>query len=160
MLQKYGFITALCLSLAISDFAGGFWLNGVMWQSKWDSRDKADALAVVATQEAERKKERQWQDDLQKVHDDAKKRQDIIAADAAELSDVAGKLRKQIRRMSTGQQGENSTVADISRAAATDKIVLSELLSWSVGANEQLARYADQNREAALACNAAYNAIR
>ena len=141
-------------------FAGGFWLTGVLWQGKWDARDKADALSVVAAQEAERAKERQWQADIQRVHDEAKKRNKAIAADAAELSATASRLRDKIKSMSAGQQGGNSTIADISRSAATDKVVLGQLLEWSVGTNETLARYADQNREAALTCGAAYNAIR
>lgn len=146
-------------ALAVA-FAGGFWLNGVMWQGKWSERDKADALSVVAAQEAERSKERQWQADIQRVHDESKKRQEVIAADAAELSDAANRLRDKIKSMSAGQQGGNSTATDISRSAATDKVVLGQLLEWSVGTNETLARYADQNREAALTCNAAYNALR
>ena len=141
-------------------FAGGFLLNGALWECKWSERDRADALSVVAAQEAERTKERQWQADIQRVHDEAKKRNEAIAADAAELSITANRLRDKIKSMSTGQQGGNSTIADISRSAATDKVVLGKLLEWSVGTNETLARYADQNREAALTCNAAYNALR
>ena len=141
-------------------FASGFWLNGTLWESKWSERDKADVLSVVAAQEAERAKERQWQTDIQRVHDEAKKRQETIAADAAELSDTANRLRDKIKSMSAGQQGGNSTIADISRSAATDKVVLGKLLEWSVGTNETLARYADKNREAALTCVAAYNALR
>lgn len=159
MFQKYAPFIGLCLLVAIS-FGGGFWLNGVMWQGKWDARDKADALASVAAQEAERVKERQWQSDLEKVHQDGKKRQDTIAADAAELSATVERLRSKIKSMSAGEQGGNSTIAGISRGAATDKIVLNQLLEWSVGTNETLARYADQNREAALTCNSAYNALR
>ena len=67
-------------------FAVGFWLNGTLWESKWSERDMVDALSVVAAQEAERTKERQWQADIQRVHDDAKKRQETIAADAAVLA--------------------------------------------------------------------------
>ena len=141
-------------------FAGGFWLNGTLWESKWSERDKSDALSVVAAQEAERTKERQWQVDIQRVHDEAKKRNEAIAADAAQLSDTANRLRDKIKSMSAGQQSGNSTIADISRSAATNKIVLGQLLEWSVGTNETLARYADQNREAALTCVAAYNALR
>jgi len=141
-------------------FAGGFWLNGTLWESKWSERDKSDALSVVAAQEAERTKERQWQADIQRVHDEAKKRQETIAADAAELSDTANRLRDKIKSMSAGQSSGNSTIADISRSAATDKVVLGKLLEWSVGTNEALARYADQNREAALTCVATYNALR
>ena len=141
-------------------FAGGFWLNGTLWESKWSERDRVDALSVVAAQEAERAKERQWETDIQRVHDDAKKRQETIAADAAELGDTANRLRDKIKSMSKGQSGGNTTATNISRGAATDKVVLGKLLEWSVGTNETLARYADQNREAALTCNAAYNALR
>lgn len=141
-------------------FAGGFWLNGVMWQGKWDARDKSDALAAVAAQEAERVKEHQWQEDIQRVHEDGKKRQQAIADDAAELNDTVERLRGKIKSLSAGEQGGDSAIASISRSAATDKVVLGQLLEWSVGTNETLARYADQNREAALTCNAAYNALR
>jgi len=141
-------------------FAGGFWLNGVMWQGKWSERDKADALAAVAAQEAERVRERQWQSDIERVHQDGKKRQQIIADDAAELNDTVERLRSKIKSMSAGEKSGNSAIADISRSASTDKVVLNQLLEWSVGTNETLARYADQNREAALTCAAAYNAIR
>ena len=141
-------------------FAGGFWLNGTLWESKWSERDKADALSVVAAQEAERTKERQWQADIQRVHDEAKKRQETIAADAAELSITANRLRDKIKSMSAGQQSGNSTIADISRSAATDKVVYSVMLESVIVRAEQYAGYADRNREAALTCNEAYNALR
>ena len=141
-------------------FAGGFWLSGTLWESKWSERDKADALSVVATQEAERAKERQWQADIQRVHDESKKRQETIAADAAELSNTANRLRDKIKSLSTSQQGGNSTATDISRSAATDKVMYSVMLEALVIRAEQYAGYADRNREAALTCQAAYNAIR
>ena len=141
-------------------FAGGFWLNGTLWESKWSERDKADALSVVAAQEAERTKERQWQADIQRVHDEAKKRQETIAADAAELSITANRLRDKIKSMSADQQGGNSTIADISRSSATDKVVYSVMLESVIIRAEQYAGYADRNREAALTCNTAYNALR
>ena len=141
-------------------FAGGFWLNGTLWESKWSERDKADFLSVVAAQEAERTKERQWQADIQRVHDEAKKRQETIAADAAELSITANRLRDKIKSMSADQQGGNSTIADISRSSATDKVVYSVMLESVIIRAEQYAGYADRNREAALTCNTAYNALR
>lgn len=146
-------------ALAVA-FAGGFWLNGTLWQGKWDARDKADALSVVAAQEAERAKERQWQADIQRVHDEAKKRQETIAADAAELSNTANRLRDKIKSMSAGHKGGNSTATDISRSAATDKAVYSVMLESVIVRAEQYAGYADRNREAAMTCKAAYNAIR
>lgn len=141
-------------------FAGGFLLNGTLWESKWSERDKADALSIVAAQEAERAKERQWQTDIQRVHDEAKKRQETIAADAAQLSDTANRLRDKIKSMSAGQQSGNSTAADISRSAATDKVVYSVMLESVIVRAEQYAGYADRNREAAMTCQAAYNALR
>jgi len=156
MFQRYAPFIGLCLLAAIS----GWYFTDLAWSAKWSERDRVDALSVVAAQEAERTKERQWQADIQRVHDEAKKRQETIAADAAQLSDTANRLRDKIKSMSAGQSGGNSAATNISRSAATDKVVLGQLLEWSVGTNETLARYADQNREAALTCNAAYNAIR
>lgn len=156
MFQRYAPFIGLCLLAAIS----GWYFTDLAWSAKWSERDKADALSIVAAQEAERTKERQWQADIQRVHDDAKKRNEAIAADAVELSVTANRLRDKIKSMSAGHSSGNSTIADISRSAATDKVVLGKLLEWSVGTNETLARYADQNREAALTCVAAYNALR
>lgn len=146
--------------LAIGIFSAGYFISDNSWSAKWSERDKADALSVVAAQEAERTKERQWQADIQRVHDEAKKRQETIAADAAELSVTANRLRDKIKSMSAGQSGGNSTATNISRSAATDKVVYSVMLESVIVRAEQYAGYADRNREAALTCNAAYNALR
>lgn len=146
--------------LVIGAFAGGYFISDNSWAAKWSERDKADALAAVTAQEAERIKERQWQSDLEKVHEDGKKRQEVIAADAAELSDTVERLRKQIKSMSSGEQSGNSAIADISRSAATDKVVYSVMLESVIVRAEQYAGYADRNREAALTCKAAYEALR
>lgn len=150
----------LKLGALAATFAGGFWLNGVMWQGKWSERDKADALAAVAAQEAERAKERQWQEDIQRVHEDGKKQQEVIAADAAELSNVVARLRKQIADRSANSKGANSAATDISRAAATDKVMYSVMLEALVIRAEQYAGFADESRAAGLTCQAAYESIR
>ena len=156
MFQRYAPFIGLCLLAAIS----GWYFTDLAWSAKWSERDKADALSIVAAQEAERTKERQWQADIQRVHDDAKKRQETIAADAAELSVTASRLRDKIKSMPASQSGGNSAATNISRSAATDKVVYSVMLESVIVRAEQYAGYADRNREAAMTCNAAYNAIR
>lgn len=144
---------------AIACFASGWFINGSLWQSKWDARDKADAIALVEYQERQRAQERQWQDDLQKVHDDAKKRQNELAADSAELNAAIERLRKQLQ--SAGNKaGSDTAVANISRAAATDKAVYSVLLESSIVRAGKLAEFADASRQAGLICEASYNAVR
>lgn len=141
-------------------FAGGFWLNGVMWQGKWDARDRSDALAAVAAQEAERAKERKWQEDIQKVHDETKKRQDTIAADAAELGDTVASLREQIKHLSANNKSAGATIAELRRTNATTELVQRELLGYSLARVESLAAAFDRSRAEGLACVSAYNALR
>jgi len=141
-------------------FAGGFWLNGTLWQAKWSERDKADALSVVAAQEAEHTKERQWQAYIQKVHDEAKKQQETIAADAAELGGTVASLREQIKHLSANNKSAGATIAELRRTSATSDLVRREMLGYCVGRIESLATAFDRSRAQGLACASAYNAIR
>ena len=144
---------------AVVCFGSGWFINGSLWQSRWDARDKADAVALVEHQERQRAQERQWQDDLQKVHDDAKKRQNELAADSAQLSAAIERMRKQLQAAGS-KAGANTAVADISRAAATDKAVYSVLFEASIIRAGQLAEFADASRAAGIACANSYNALK
>lgn len=143
---------------AIACFVAGWLVNGSLWRSKWDARDKADAVALVEHQERQRAQERQWQDDLQKVHDDAKKRQSELAADSAELNAAIERMRKQLQAAGS-KTGANSAATDISRAAATDKAVYSVLFESAIIRAGQLAEFADASRAAGIACANSYNAL-
>lgn len=143
---------------AVACFGAGWFVNGSLWQSKWDARDKADAVALIEHQERQRTQERQWQDDLQKVHDDAKKRQSELAADSAELNAAIERMRKQLQTAGS-KTGTNSAATDISRAAATDKAVYSVMLETLVIRAGQYAEFADASRAAGIACVNSYNTI-
>lgn len=144
---------------AVACFGFGWFVSGSLWQSRWDARDKADAVALIEHQERQREQERRWQDDLQKVHDDAKKRQSELAADSAELNAAIERMRKQLQA-SGSKTGSNTAVADISRAAATDKAVYSVMLESSIIRAGQLAEFADASRAAGIACVNSYNALK
>lgn len=156
MFQRYAPFIGLCLLAAIS----GWYFTDLVWSAKWSERDKADALSIVAAQEAERTKERQWQTDIQRVHDDAKKRQETIAADAAELGDTVASLREQIKHLSANNKSAGATIAELRRTNATSDLVRREMLGYCVGRIESLATAFDRNRAQGLACTSAYEAIR
>lgn len=151
-------IYLVCASLALVYL--GHWVTDNHWQAKWSEREAQYAAAQVAANEAVRSQERIWQSDIQRVHDEAKKRNETIAADAAELSDVVARLRKQIADRAANSKGSNSTATDISRAAATDKVMHSVMLETLVIRAEQYAGFADESRAAGLTCQAAYDAVR
>jgi uncharacterized membrane protein YcjF (UPF0283 family) len=138
----------------------GHWLTNNYWKAKWADRDTADAKALIAANATERAKELSWQVKVEKVSEDAKKRNETIAADAAELSDVVARLRKQIAGRHSDIQGANSAATNISRAAATDKVMHSVMLETLIIRAEQYAGFADESRAAGLTCQAAYDAIR
>ena len=156
MFQRYAPFIGLCLLAAIS----GWYFTDLVWSAKWSERDKADALSVVAAQEAERTKERQWQTDIQRVHDEAKKRQETIAADAAELGDTVASLREQIKHLSANNKSAGATIDELRRTNATSDLVRREMLGYCVGRIESLATAFDRSRAQGLACTSAYNALR
>lgn len=149
----------LYLGAGAALFAGGWFVNGALWQSKWSEREADYAAAQVAANEAVRAQERIWQDKLSKVANDAKITQERLRVDSAELSDVAARLRKQLADRATNSKSTNSTATDISRAAATDKVMYSVMLESAIVRAEQYAGFADQSRAAGLACQAAYSAL-
>jgi hypothetical protein len=158
MLKEYALFIGLILSVVISFYAG-HWLTNNHWSAKWSDREAQYAEAQVVANEAVRAQERLWQDKIEKVHDEAKKRNETIAADAAELSDVVARLRKQIADRAANSKSSNSTATDISRTAATDRVMYSVMLEGAIIRAEQYAGFADQSRTAGLACQAAYNAL-
>lgn len=148
------------LGALASAFAGGFWLNGALWQGKWDARDKADALSFVAAQEAERAKERQWQDKLSKVTKDAKITQERLQIDSEQLASTVDSLRGAIKVSASKNQSANTAIADLRRAGATTELVQKELLGFVITRAEGLATAYDRSRAAGLTCESAYDSVR
>lgn len=140
--------------------AAGYWIADTKANAAWNEREAQYAAAQVAANEAVRAQERIWQDKITKVSNDAKITQERLRVDSAELSDVAARLRKQLADRATNSKSTNTTAADISRAAATDRVMYSVMLESVIIRAEQYAGFADQSREAALTCQAAYNALR
>ena len=140
-------------------FAAGYWIADTKADAAWNEREAQYAAAQVAANEAIRAQERLWQDKLTKVANDAKITQERLRIDSAELSDVAARLRKQLADRATNSKSTNTTAADISRAAATDRVMYSVMLESVIIRAEQYAGFADQSRAAGLACQDAYNAL-
>jgi hypothetical protein len=156
--QTYKIIAASVALLLAAFF--GHWITNNHWQAKWSKHIEQDAAQVLAANEAIRAKERQWQDKLNEASKDAKLREQQLKIDSDELGATVDGLLSKIELLTANSKTASAAIAESGRSAATDKLVYKELLVWSIGANQELSRYADENRSAALTCEAAYNALR
>ena len=141
-------------------FAGGFWLNGVMWQGKWDAHMLEDAQANQKAAEDTLTKQKnllQELDNAYKATEALKEKHDRNVADSRI---AAERMRQQLDRIKAMSTSGNSSTLRISASAATDRIVFSELLIQSDRMAGAYAAEADRNRIAVISCNAEYNASR
>lgn len=130
------------------------------WKTKWSERDRSDLAALAKAEREVRETEKLWQTKINEVQADAKNQAEILAADAADLSNTVDELRQSLKlSKSTGATAE-ARIAELRRTAATSDIVQAELCSWSIDTAKELAAIADRNRAAGLACQAAYKAIK
>jgi hypothetical protein len=141
-------------------FAGGFWLNGTLWESKWSERDKADALANQKALEEVQNKQKRLTVELEHAYKTAKDLQDKhqVALAAADAS--AGRMREQLNRIKALPANGDTSTLRISAGAATDRLVLGRVLEESDRLAGVYAAEADRNRITLLNCNAEYNAVR
>ncbi len=141
-------------------FAGGFWINGALWQSKWDSHQTEDAranekaaLAALATQHKLIK-------DLENAQAQAKQMQDKHDRNVADARSANERLRVELDRIKALPKSVNShTVAERANSA-TDRLVLAELLGESDARAGAYAEQADRNRQVAINCANEYNSLR
>lgn len=139
----------------------GAYVVDLRWQSDWDAHMLADAEvnrkaaeAALATQNKltkERDDATRKATELQAIHDRT------VADNRAANERLRAEFDKLKAAMSEG--GNPSTVIS-SAAAATDRLVLAQLLEQSHASYGIVAEYADRNRQAVINCNAEYNAVR
>lgn len=162
MLLKYDstikLICLVCASLALIYL--GHWMTDNHWSAKWSEREEQYAAAQVAANEAVRAQERLWQDKIEKVIEDAKKREQQLKNDSSELSVTVDGLREQLALSNSKLQSAGSAIARLRAAGATNRVVQAELCGWAIQRAEELANLADRNRQKGLACEASYSAIR
>lgn len=155
MIKCYLMAVALVVSLL-----GGYKVADWQWSAKWSEHLAADALANQKAAQEAIDKQNELTAQLDKVKADEKDWQDKYAKTVADNNAANKRLRDEFDRIKAMYKTGDSGIISISSAAATDRLVLSQLLEQSHARNGILAEYADRNRQAVINCNAEYESIR
>lgn len=138
----------------------GAYVVDIKWQSDWDDHMLADAeVNLRAAQSAVT-----TQNKLTKERDDATRKatelQAIHDRTVADNRAANDRLRAEFVKLKAIYAADNPSTVISSAAAATDRLVLAQLLDSTHAAYGIVAEYADNNRKAVINCNAEYNAVR
>lgn len=145
--------------MAVSAY-GGHWVTDKSWQSDWDSHMLADAEANRKAAEVALTKQQnllQELDNAYKTANDLQKKHDSNVADNRAANE---RLRSEFDKLKTIYATDNPSTVISSAAAATDRLVLAQLLESSHVSYGIVSEYADRNRQAVINCNVEYNAVR
>ena len=159
MSSKYVAIIVQCLFLAGSAYAG-HWLTDNAWQSKYDQHLLTDAqVNEKAAIEALTKQQKLLQE-LDNAYKTQKHLQEKHDRNVSDSRIAAERLRSELNRIKAMPAiTHTSTIAERANAA-TDRLVLAELLGES---DERAGAYgaeADKLRIALGQCNSEYEAVR
>lgn len=139
---------------------GGYKVADWQWSAKWSEHLAADALANQKALEDVQAKQQKLNTELEHAYKTAKELQDKYESDRVAAADSAQRLRGQIEKYRAAASNDNSTTISISANAATDRLLLANVLTRIDQRAGELAAYADSNRNALINCNAEYEAIR
>jgi hypothetical protein len=128
------------------------------WSAKWAERDAADAKAQTQIYAEAHDKQQKLNAELQHAYQVAKDMQDKFESDRIAAADTSKRLRDEIARHKASAINHPSTISS-SANAATDRLVLANVLERADEAAGALADYADRNRQAVINCNNEYQAL-
>jgi len=149
-------ISVLCI--LFSAYAGHYITNSY-WNDRWADRDSADAKAQTQIYAEAHEKQQKLNAELQHAYQIAKDMQDKFESDRIAAADTSKRLRDEIARYKASAGNHSSTIS-ISANAATDRLLLANLLGESDEAAGAYAEEADRNRQAVINCNNEYQALR
>jgi len=144
-----------CSAMAI-----GAYVVDSEWRSDWDGHMLADAQAnQKAAEDALTKQKNMLQelDNAYKTSATLKEKHDRNVADSRIAFD---RLHDQLKRIKAMPSVSDTSPIAERAAAATNRVVLAELLGISDRRAGEYAQYADENRLALMACRAEYEAVR
>ena len=161
----------LCLALSIW---AACWLNvkyfinpavnaeTARWQSRWDQRDLSDKASQLAHEINVAQLQTRWQADADEIQKNA---QDAIERANKQRSAVqrdADRLREQVAAVITRlqQQGDYAATGTGSTSGQPAGVLLARLFDELAAAAGNYAAEAKRARDAGLACEAQYDAIR
>jgi hypothetical protein len=154
MINLYAVGAAVLLS-----FGFGCWTADGHWSGKWAERDAADALAQSQVYAEAHAKQQKLSEELKNAYEIAKNMQDKFEADRIAAADTSKRLRDEIAKYKTSAINHPSAISS-SANAATDRLMLANVLERADAAAGALADYADRNRQAVINCNNEYKLLR
>lgn len=139
---------------------GGYKVADWQWSAKWSEHIKLDSEANAYAAQYALKKQNNLLQELENAYKTAKELQDKYESDRIAAADSSQRLRNQIEKYRAAASNDNSTTISIGANAATDRLLLANVLTRIDQRAGELAAYADSNRNALINCNAEYEAIR
>lgn len=146
------------LAIIIIVAASALWIRGEVIEYGDQRYAEGKAQAIAEQKAADEQEEQRRNAELQKIQADAQQRIDAARNDAVNAAAKSGRLQQQLTNIRKQLVGY-STSESIGNPAAETGVLLSDVLAASVERNRQLADYADQAREAGLACQKQYESL-
>lgn len=144
-----------CAAMAIGAYA-----VDLKWQSDWDAHMLADAQANQKAAEDALTKQKNLLQELDNAYKTSAALKEKHDRNVADSNIAFDRLHDQLNRVKAMPAVTNSSTIAERAAAATDRVVLAELLGISDRRAGEYAQYADENRLAMMACRAEYGVIK
>lgn len=145
--------------LSVGSFAAGHWASDLSWQSDWDEHIRADSKANQDAAEKALVAQSEYQKLQDKVDEHAEQITKQTVVDVAASDVAAAGVRSEFGRIKALPKINTCETTSERAAAATDRIVLTELLEQADGRATAYAKAADQNRAAGLICQQYYSVL-
>lgn len=131
------------------------------WEVKWAEANVEGLKSTLAQQQNELDKQKQIVDNLVEVNQNAKERNIQINSDLADANESLELFKHKLNSMSSGgKSGDSPSAIRSAASAATDRLVLSQLLEHCAERYKRMAETADRSRAAGLSCEEQYNKIK
>lgn len=137
-------------------------IESAEWQARWNARDAGDKQAWAIDERAERDKEQDRQNSINKAVQDGQRKIDSAVADAVTARAAAGSLQRTVDDLTERLKrstSSNSCTAAASQTATRTALVLAELFKRADDRAGQLAADADQIRSRGVTCEQAYEGL-
>lgn len=144
-----------CAAVAIGAYA-----VDLKWQSDWDAHMLADAKTNQKSAEDALTRQKKLLQELDNAYKEQKALKEKHDRNIADSRAAADRLRVELDRIKALPKITDSNSIAERAAAATDRVVLAELLGISNRRAGEYAQYADEHRSALINCNNEYNAVR
>lgn len=155
-------VLVLVLASCWGIYQHGRSIESAEWQARWNARDAGDEQAWAIDERAERDKEQDRQNSINKAVQDGQRKIDSAVADAVTARTAAGSLQRTVDDLTERLKrsaSSNSCTAAASQAATRTALVLAELFKRADQRAGDLAADADQSRSRGVTCEQAYEGL-